>query len=532
MPPLAPRLARITLAIAAIASLAAPGRAAEPTVGSFVAIGGGSEHAALIKEVLDLAKGTASRVAIVNTASSEPAKSGPAYQKFFTALGVQQTTVVPLLTRDQAYEPAALDALTRADVIYVTGGNQIKLAQTLVDTPAHGAILAAWQRGAVVAATSAGAMIWGPRYLAAGESRAALTGLGEPRAQLDLRPGLGLLPRLMVDTHFGRENRLGRLLVAASLTPGLIGVGVDERTAAVIAPSSVRVLGDGRVTVLDYAEATRPVKPGPAFSIRNVRMHLLGAGDSLRWNRDEAERAPMSPSKPQTDTALASLWLQGGPLPLSLGASADAAALFGQRPAEVLILAGDGAQPAVQKWQKYLRDGGVMRTAVLTAAELAKGGLSAAIARANAVLVVEDAAWSLTRSLSGEPAKLLAQNASKLAMATAGPSVALTGDTVQLGNGEVAAGLHLAPGLIPAPEWMAEGAFDRLVLDALLSGGALGVGLSPDNGARVADGQLTVQGISPVLLLQTDKVSLANPNVPSARDLLLHVIAPGESFKL
>jgi hypothetical protein len=79
---------------------------------------------------------------------------------------------------------------------------------------------------------------------------------------------------------------------------------------------------------------------------------------------------------------------------------------------------------------------------------------------------------------------------------------------------------------------MAEGAFDRLVLDALLSGGALGVGLSPDNGARVADGALAVRGTSPVLLLQTDKVSLANPNVPSARDLLLHVIAPGESFKL
>ncbi|MNT73201.1 hypothetical protein D3C72_2118770 [compost metagenome] len=96
----------------------------------------------------------------------------------------------------------------------------------------------------------------------------------------------------------------------------------------------------------------------------------------------------------------------------------------------------------------------------------------------------------------------------------------------------MAAGLRLSPGLIPVADWMAAGAFDRLVLDALLSGGSLGLGLSPDNGVRVAGGAISAQGASPVVVLQTDKVSLANPNVPSARDLLLHVLAPGESFKL
>jgi hypothetical protein len=78
---------------------------------------------------------------------------------------------------------------------------------------------------------------------------------------------------------------------------------------------------------------------------------------------------------------------------------------------------------------------------------------------------------------------------------------------------------------------MTEGAIDRLVVDALLAGGALGVGLSPDSGVRVAGGTLTAQGASPVLVIQTDRVSLANPTVPTARDLWLHVLAPGETFR-
>jgi cyanophycinase len=527
------RLLPLALAVTLASALALPGQAAEPGVGAVVAIGGGSEQPALIKEVLDLAKGTQSRVAILNTASSEPAKSGPAYQRFFSALGVQHAAVVPLLERDQAYEPAVLDALGRADLIYVTGGNQIKLAQTLVDTPAHGAILAAWQRGAVVAGTSAGAMVWGPQYLAAGESKTALTGLGEPRQQLELRAGLGLLPRVVVDTHFTREGRMGRLMVAAGRSPGQIGLGVDERTAAVIAPSGVRVLGEGRVAVFDYSQAVRPEKPGAMFSVRGVQLHLLGSGDALRWRRDDTERRPMLPPRPQADASMLALWLQGGPLPLALGPQADAATMFGRRPAEVLILVGDQAQPMAQRWQTTLQAGGVTRTPVLSAAEISRGALGPAIARAEAVLLIDDARWTLGRSLSGDPARLLRQHASKLVMGGAGAAVAIPGDTtIQAGGGEVVPGLRLASGLIPAADWMAEGAFDRLVLDALLSGGALGLGLSPDNGARVAGGAISAQGGSPVLVLQTDKVSLANPNVPTARDLLLHVVAPGETLKL
>jgi hypothetical protein len=157
--------------------------------------------------------------------------------------------------------------------------------------------------------------------------------------------------------------------------------------------------------------------------------------------------------------------------------------------------------------------------------------MAAALGKANGVLLVDDAELSLAKALVGEPARNLASQARRLAFAGAGGAVALSGETVSVGGGVVARGLGVAPGLVPTPDWMAEGAFDRLALNALLSGGALGVGLSPDNAARVAGGALTAVGSSPVLLLETDKVSLANPNVPTARDMRIHVIAPGETYK-
>lgn len=518
------------LAALAVATGARPLFAAEAG-GALVAIGGGTEDAQLIKEVLELAKGSASRVAIVNTASSDPARSGPAYQRFFSGLGVTQAQVVPLQTRDQAYEPAVLDALGRADLIYFTGGNQIKLAQAIADTPAHGALLAAWQRGAVVAGTSAGAMVWGPRFLAAGTSTGALK--GEARSDLDLRPGLGIAPSVLVDTHFSRESRLGRLLVATAQSPGLLGIGVDERTAAVITADGVRALGVGRVTVLDMAQSRRPSRPGPTFSIREVAMHLLGAGETLRFQRDAAERAPMLPARGRLSKAMPAMWLQGREAPhpgIPLLSSRS-----GRLPEEVLVLAGDGASASLARWKAVLAQRGVTHVRVLAASQLVGDTLSRYLATPGGLLLVDDPQRSLAKALGGDQGALVRQAAAQMPMAVAGPAVTIPGETtMKLGStsGELIPGLRLAPGLITSPDIWAEGALDRLTVDALLAGGAIGVGLAGDNGAAIENGALRAEGDSPVLVLETHRVSLANPTVPSARDLMLQVLAPGEDWPL
>ena len=59
----------------------------------------------------------------------------------------------------------------------------------------------------------------------------------------------------MIDQHFDQRNRYGRLLMIVSQSPQLLGIGVDEDTAAVVTDEGdrqlLRVLGRGSVTIFD-----------------------------------------------------------------------------------------------------------------------------------------------------------------------------------------------------------------------------------------------------------------------------------------
>jgi cyanophycinase len=64
--------------------------------------------------------------------------------------------------------------------------------------------------------------------------------------------GLGLVGGVIVDQHFEERMRLGRLLAAVALSPGLIGLGLDEDTAAVVyADRTMEVIGRGAVLLVD-----------------------------------------------------------------------------------------------------------------------------------------------------------------------------------------------------------------------------------------------------------------------------------------
>ncbi|MEB3221879.1 MAG: cyanophycinase [Candidatus Sericytochromatia bacterium] len=511
---------------------------AEPTQGVLIAVGGGSENPELMSEVLDLARGRASRVAIINTASERPSQSGTSYRRYFQeTLGIAQADVLPLLTREQAYDEAVVEQLGRADLIYVTGGNQIRLAQTLAGTPAHGAILAAWQRGVVLAGTSAGAMVWGPSYITTGNSATAVLRSGAA-GSVDTRDGLGLVPGVLVDTHFGREGRLGRLLVATAGVSKGIGLGVDEGTAAVITPDGVRVLGTGRVTVLDTGRATIGTAARGPLSVRNVEMHILASGEALRWRRDAAERRPMLPDRPDEPLSSGSLWMQGAEVvppaawfAQAAGPLAPSAGIFRRLPDEVVVLVGDGAQATGQRWQAALSAGNRTTVRVIQADQLRTALFAQYLAIAGGVVLIDDAAGTLAAKLAGEPAQLLRQQAGHLQFVSLGAASGLVGEAATRAGAELATGVRVAPGVVLHNDIWGAGTFERLALDALMAEGSLGIGLAPNNGVQLEGGTLSVHGEAPVLLVETRRVSLANPPAGSARDLRLHTLAPGERLR-
>ena len=88
---------------------------------------------------------------------------------------------------------------------------------------------------------------------------------------------------VIIDQHFTQRNRLGRLLTASSFNPFLIGLGIDEDTAAFIGPDDVlEVVGTGTVTVVDAGQLTHSsmwdAQPGEALSLIGLRLDVLGEG--------------------------------------------------------------------------------------------------------------------------------------------------------------------------------------------------------------------------------------------------------------
>ena len=83
--------------------------------------------------------------------------------------------------------------------------------------------------GVTIGGTSAGASIQSSHMVAFG------TGGATPKQRMtQVAAGLGLLPGTVIDQHFDQRNRYGRLLMIVSQSPQLLGLGVDEDTAAIV----------------------------------------------------------------------------------------------------------------------------------------------------------------------------------------------------------------------------------------------------------------------------------------------------------
>ncbi len=173
-----------------------------------------------------------------------------------------------------------MEALDKATGVFMTGGNQLKLSSIVCGTPLGDAIVAARDRGAVVAGTSAGASIQSSHMVAFGTG-----GATAKQRMTQVAAGLGLVRSAVIDQHFDQRNRYGRLLMIVSQSPQLLGIGVDEDTCAMVTSHGDRevltVLGRGAVTIFDPARMTTnayEAKRSSPLLASGVVLHMLPAG--------------------------------------------------------------------------------------------------------------------------------------------------------------------------------------------------------------------------------------------------------------
>ena len=246
-----------------------------------VVVGGGTRPPEVVAEIVALGGGAAGHLVVVPAASGDAAAVGRAQAAEFVAAGMGRASVA-LGPMDADSAVALFD---RATAVFFSGGDQSRLVAALRGTRALAAIRALYARGGVVAGTSAGAAVMSRVRLTGAErvnpdAAEAPFSTVEP-GNVDTAEGFGFLTWAVVDQHFAVRRRQNRLLSVVLDHPGLVGIGIDEETAIVVAPDgSFRVVGNRGVQVFDAREATVETR-GRGFSARSVRLHVLAAGDGF-----------------------------------------------------------------------------------------------------------------------------------------------------------------------------------------------------------------------------------------------------------
>jgi len=246
------------------------------SAGRLLIIGGAEDRCCgngLLERFVALCGGEAARIVLVTTATDVPEQVHAEYEKVFRKLGVEDIRELRLRGRGDADGDEALAVLASATGVFFTGGDQSRL-RTLVGSGVNELIEERLSDGLVVAGTSAGATAMGRTMILGG------AGSDVSAAAVRTGPGLGLLPRALIDMHFGERDRLPRLLSAVALDPDHLGVGLDENTGILVDETGFEVIGSGVATVVDAEDATVVHAAGDCdpITLFGVRLHLLPAG--------------------------------------------------------------------------------------------------------------------------------------------------------------------------------------------------------------------------------------------------------------
>ncbi len=245
--------------------------------GWIIPIGGGEKKvrtSAILNRFVELSGGLSARIAIIPTAS-RLYDTGDRYKEVFESIGVKSARITQIETRDDCENKEFLDVLEDATGIFMTGGDQLRLATIIGGTSAAQVIRRGNARGVHVAGTSAGAAFIGEHMIAFGRSGPT------PRSGMStLAPGLGLTNRVIIDQHFRERGRLGRLLTALAYNPFATGIGVDEDTGAFISPDdTIEVIGSGGLTVIDPSNiehsSMADARKGEPVCLIGVKLHIL-----------------------------------------------------------------------------------------------------------------------------------------------------------------------------------------------------------------------------------------------------------------
>ncbi|WP_027308143.1 cyanophycinase [Caloramator sp. ALD01] len=284
--------------------------------GSLVIVGGAleSSNGDIYRKFIELSGGKKAVIGIIGAASTKPYKYSNDFKNDLIKYGVKKRNIyiIPIAVRDDkttpnvdeskwaqnVNNPEVIKMIDKCTGIWFVGGDQTRITGVLYNkdgsnTPALDAIWSLYNRGGVIGGTSAGAAVMSNPMIAGGNSFGALkygfTDKYEDYNDQEQGPvyatrGLGFFNQGIIDQHFDRKARLGRLIVTllANKEKFNLGFGIDENTALIYysGKNEIEAVGRGGIVILDVENAYKEDNG----AIKNVDISYIEKGDKYNIN--------------------------------------------------------------------------------------------------------------------------------------------------------------------------------------------------------------------------------------------------------
>jgi cyanophycinase len=228
-------------------------------------------------------------IELIAAASAIPQEMEELYIAAYKAEGFKEVGVIRINTAKDASNPVLIKRTQSAHAVFFTGGDQNRLTALLNGTPLLEAIHTKYLHDShfILAGTSAGAMSMPELILKKGILEEALL-----KKDIETGAGFGVISQVLIDTHFIKRGRFGRLALAVTKHPSCLGIGLGEDTALLISGGNeAECLGSGMVILIDGSAIgvcnLKRVDNHTPVVVENLKVHILAEGAKYRIKEKE-----------------------------------------------------------------------------------------------------------------------------------------------------------------------------------------------------------------------------------------------------
>lgn len=223
------------------------------------------------------------KIEIITTASQQPFKTGNMYIRSFKKAGYHNVSHMSIENKEDLKNPDLITRIENADTVFFSGGDQFRLSTIIGGSALMQVIMKRYMKDEhfLLAGTSAGAMAMGRLMIYHAENNEAML-----KGHVKITYGLEVLDSCIVDTHFVKRGRFGRLAQAVAMNPLSLGIGIGEDTALLISRGNEAVcIGSGMVIIIDGTRirynSISIIEDDFPLGIEGLKVHMLARGNGF-----------------------------------------------------------------------------------------------------------------------------------------------------------------------------------------------------------------------------------------------------------